>query len=247
MLCSSQVFTCAAGIAKNTFIFITSLDHSSASFKHEVRIFLLAQCPRADAADPPDPGSARPRTEHAPSWPTGRPRSDGSQAPRPAAALASLRAPDQPRLRLNADRAEPGKSQPSPRGVTAPSLAPAFLPCTLPGHLLLWKAHPCIQAAVCGGDGPAFLSAPTAPHPLRASAQLWTRVPATRAGEEVPLNPWQQLFRPGTDCLCPRSTGQREHRKTPRDRECLLGSGCGLSWLVCHTRVARALPTSCGS
>jgi len=43
MLCSSQVFTCAAGIAKNTFIFITSLDHSSASFKHEVRIFLLAQ------------------------------------------------------------------------------------------------------------------------------------------------------------------------------------------------------------
>ena len=43
MLCSSQVFRRTAGFAKNTFIFITCLDHSSASFKHEVRTFLLAQ------------------------------------------------------------------------------------------------------------------------------------------------------------------------------------------------------------
>ena len=43
MLCSSQVFRHTAGFAKNTFIFITCLDHSSASFKHEVRTFLLAQ------------------------------------------------------------------------------------------------------------------------------------------------------------------------------------------------------------
>ena len=119
-----------------------------------------------------------------------------------------------------AEYRQSGRNPGRPSRGTAPSLAPAFLPCALPGHLLLWKAHPCIQAAVCGGDGPAFLSAPTAPHPLRASAQLWTRVPATRAGEEVPLNPWQQLFRPGTDCLSVspehRTEGAQEDPPGPR-------------------------------
>lgn len=46
-----------------------------------------------------------------------------------------------------------------------------------------------------------------------------------------------------------RSAGQREHRKTPPPRAVCVSLlvGCSLSWFVCHTRVARALPTSCGS
>lgn len=187
----------------------------------------------------------RPRTERAPSWPPGPPAPPAARA-QTAARLRGQPPPSPPRGLQTSPasggvqtvRAEPGTSQPSPRGVTAPSLAPAFLPCALPWQLLLWKAHPCTRAPACGGDGPAFLSAPTAPHPLRAAAQLWTRVPATRAGEEVPLNPWQQLVRPGTPPVCP---------PPPRAVCVSLLVGCSLSWFVCHTRVARALPTSCGS
>ena len=168
-----------------------------------------------------------------------QPGSEAGRGPRPRAGSR----PAPPRLGLSAVvRADPGQL----RGVTAPSLAPALLPCALPRHLLLWKARPCTRATASGGDGPAFLSAPTAPHALRAAAQLWTLQPGP--GRRSPSPPGSSCSGLGHRLSVPQSAGQREGRKTPGTAHVsLLALRLLPQLVVCHMRVARALPTSPGS
>lgn len=149
-----------------------------------------------------------------------------------------MRAPDQPRLRLSAD------SQGGTRDVPAEGRPPRWprLSCPAPsldtscsGRRIPASRPLCVEAM----DRPSS-ARPPHPTPLEPPHSCGPGSLQPGLGRRSPSTPGSSCSGLGqTVCLCPRSTGQREHRKTPRDRECLLGSGCGLSWLVCHTRAAR--------
>lgn len=154
-----------------------------------------------------------------------QPGSEASRGPR-------LRAGSRPALpqaecrQSGPNRDVPAESQRSHGPLAGPGF-PALRPPQTPPALEGASLHPgpCVRRRWTGLPQRAHRTPP--PQSRRTAVD---QDPCNQGRGGGPLNPWQQLVRPGTPSVCPRrSAGQKEHKKTappppppPPGRVCLL-------------------------